>query len=110
VFVAQVAQLLDDIQSSLFDRALAFRRQHTMEINDRNEFNRFFTPANPEKPEIHGGFAMAQWCGNETCEAAIKNELNVTIRCIPIPLQGPAGPCICCGRPSPHPVVYAKAY
>jgi len=90
--------------------AKAFARQHTVTINDRGEFNRFFTPANTEKPEIHGGFAIAQWCGDEACEATIKNELNVTIRCIPLEQQGPGGPCICCGRPGPHPVVYAKAY
>ena len=57
-FVAGVAALLDEIQETLLDRARARLQEHTMRIDSKEEFYRFFTPENPERPEIHGGFAL----------------------------------------------------
>ncbi len=109
-FLEEVTQMLEEIQQELFDRAVAFREQHTVAIDDRQDFYDFYTPANAEQPEIHGGFALSHWCGSEECESRIKADLSVTIRCIPF--EGPEEPggCICCGRPSPRRVVFAKAY
>jgi prolyl-tRNA synthetase len=109
-FVAQLPAILDDIQGRLFARACRFRDEHTRTVDDRNDFYDWFTPKNLEKPEIHGGFAMSHWCGEEACEAKIKADLNVTIRCIPLAAQKEPGACICCGKPSDTRVVYAKAY
>ena len=47
------------------------------------DFYAFFTAENPSKPEIHGGFALAHWNGSAEIEAKIKEDLKVTIRCIP---------------------------
>ena len=44
------------------------------------------------------------------CEAKIKEDLNVTIRCIPLEATKEKGACICCGKPSDTRVVFAKAY
>jgi prolyl-tRNA synthetase len=109
-FLAGITALLDDIQAALFQRALDCREANTRAINDRQAFYHWFTPKTPDKPEIHGGFAMAHWCGGEACEAKIKEDLAVTIRCIPFENTGEAGACICCGQPSPQRVVFAKAY
>jgi prolyl-tRNA synthetase len=109
VFVAEIAGILDDIQNTLFARAVAFRKDHTVEIDDKGDFYDFFTPRNLEKPEIHGGFAISGWCGSAACEARIKEELTVTIRCIPFDPTGRQGACIGCGKPGPC-VVFAKAY
>ena len=111
VFVGEIRNILDDIQHNLFARALSFRQAHTVEIDDKKQFYEFFTPTHPEKPEIHGGFALSGWCGDEACEAKIKEDLSVTIRCIPFENDTTgSGSCICCGRPAVQPVVYAKAY
>ncbi|MDA8142007.1 MAG: proline--tRNA ligase [Desulfobacteraceae bacterium] len=109
-FVQQAGTLLDEIQGNLLQRAAAFRTAHSQPIDDRNAFYAYFTPKNQEKPEIHGGFAMAHWCGNDACEAKIKEDLTVTIRCIPFDNPKEAGRCICCGAPSQERVVFAKAY
>jgi prolyl-tRNA synthetase len=109
-FVAETPAILDDIQKHLFDRALAFREAHTAVLDDRKDFDAFFTPRNPEKPEIHGGFAHSHWCGDPGCEAAVKDALNVTIRCIPFEEEGERGRCVACGRASEQRVVFAKAY
>ena len=67
-------------------------------------------PQNPEKPEIHGGFALSHWCGDRECEEKIKNDLSVTIRCIPLDSVKEAGRCVMCGKPSGHRVIFAKSY
>jgi prolyl-tRNA synthetase len=53
---------------------------------------------------------LSHWCGEESCEAKIKEDLTVTIRCIPFDAPQEPGPCICCGKPSTQRVVFAKAY
>lgn len=109
-FVAEVTDILDDIQQNLFQRALAFREAHTIEIEDQKTFYDFFTPQNAEKPEIHGGFAISGWCGSAECESKIKEDLAVTIRCIPFDSEAGKGRCVCCGKKSESQVVFAKAY
>jgi prolyl-tRNA synthetase len=109
-FTAEICAILDDIQNTLFNRAEAFRRDHTVEITDKGDFYDYFTPKNLEKPEIHGGFALAGWCGSGACEARIKEELTVTIRCLPFDAEGRQGTCIGCGKLSRNGAVYAKAY
>jgi prolyl-tRNA synthetase len=109
-FVASVPSLLDDIQNNLLERAKAFRDSNIRKIDSKDEFYSFFTPANREKPEIHGGFALCHWNGSSEVERKVKEDLNVTIRCIP--LEGPEehGKCIITGEPSTKRVVFAKAY
>jgi prolyl-tRNA synthetase len=110
-FIGSIGSLLDDIQNGLFERAGSFRETHTCTLNDWEEFKSFFTPENKEKPEIHGGFVEAHWCGSSDCEAKISEELGVTIRCVPIERENAeAGQCLLCGEKSPHRVVFAKAY
>lgn len=110
-FVAEVPQILEEIQAGLLARAKAFRDEHTRTIDDMETFRAFFTPKNPEKPEIHGGFARSHWCEDPACEAKISEELSVTIRCIPFDREasGP-GSCIVCGKKSPGRVLFAKSY
>ncbi len=112
-FVSQVPALLDAIQQNLFDRALAFRDANTRVIDTKEEFYDFFTPKNAAKPEIHGGFALAHWNDSRAVEEQIKNDLKVTIRCIPFddPANPPeSGKCIITGEPSPRRVLWAKSY
>ncbi|MBT4364065.1 MAG: proline--tRNA ligase [Desulfobacteraceae bacterium] len=110
-FIDKITEILDDIQINLYNRALAYREENTIPIDDKKEFYEFYTPKNRDKPEIHGGFAMSHWCGSEECEAKIKEELKVTIRCIPIDDNlTENGKCICCNSASDKRVVFAKAY
>jgi prolyl-tRNA synthetase len=111
--VRRVVELLDSIQSNLFQRAKEFRDENTRVIDSKEAFYDFFTPKNPAKPEIHGGFALAHWNGSREIEERIKNDLKVTIRCIPLDDSTPlseTGTCIFSGESSPRRVVWAKAY
>ena len=112
-FVQGISELLDEMQKGMFDRAKAFRKQHTKVIDSKHHFYSFFTPKSKdaEQPEIHGGFAMSHFCGDPAVEGQIKDELGVTVRCIPLKDEhGGAGKCVITGKPSTQRVVWAKAY
>jgi prolyl-tRNA synthetase len=109
-FSAQVPALLQSIQDGIYERALAFRHENTKVIESKEEFYAFFTPENEEKPEIHGGFALAHWNGSPETEAKIKEELKVTIRCIPFEEMPQPGTCIFTGERSDQRVVFGKSY
>src|SRR5439155_22322456 len=83
-FVDQVSQTLDEMQLNLFRRAQMFRDRYLRAIDSADEFKSFFTPKNAEQPEIHGGFALAHFSGEPELEAKMKDELGVTVRCIPL--------------------------
>ena len=112
-FVAQAPALLQSIQDALFARAQAFRAEHTKVIDTKDEFYAFFADP-PKKKEsdptpIHAGFAMAHFNGDPALEAKIKEDLKVTVRCIPL-ADGEPGTCPFTGQPSKKRVVWAKSY
>ena len=109
-FVARATQLLDEIQQNLFERAKAFRAEHTHRIDSQDAFYDFFTPQNAEKPEIHGGFALCHWNGDPAVEEQVKKDLQVTVRCIPLDAEAEQGRCVITGEPSARRVVFGKAY
>src|SRR3954465_4985476 len=61
---AQLRALLDAIQQNLFDRALAFRDEHTRRVSTYDEFKQVL--------EGRPGFVIAPWCGSADCETQIK--------------------------------------
>jgi len=109
-FVGEITNILDEIQNNLFRRAQNFSKEHTQPFDDRKAFHDFFTSKNSQNPEIHGGFAVSPWCGNDACELKLKDELGVTIRCLPFEQENSKGFCICCGKPGNIRAVFAKAY
>ena len=78
-----VTNILEEIQSNLFARALAFREENTVTIDSKEELYAYFTPQNKSKPEMHGGFALVHWDRDPQWEEQLKNDLKVTVRCIP---------------------------
>ncbi len=102
-----VISLLEEMQANFLAKATELRDRHTVPINDKKEFYEFFTA---KGEEIHGGFALSHWNGDPAIEAKIKEDLNVTIRCIPLHLKPEEGRCIFTGERSPTPVIFAKAY
>jgi prolyl-tRNA synthetase len=109
-FVKTLVSMLDDIQGGLFDRAQGFRDEYTANVDLKENFYSFFTPPEERKTSIHGGFALSHWCEDPECESRIKEDLSVTIRCIPLKGDTEAGTCILCGKESSRRVVFAKAY
>jgi prolyl-tRNA synthetase len=95
-----VKAALADIQKSLFDRALAFRKANTFEPRDYEEF----------KQAVEKGFAYCYFCGDEDVELRIKNETKATLRCVPLDQDFPEGKCLFTGKPAREKAVFARAY
>ena len=98
---------MDEIQKHLYDKALHFQKSHTHKIDSKSAFYEFFAD---KGDEAHGGFALCHWNEDPAIEAKIKEELNVTIRCIPLEEKEEEGICIFTGEKSPRRVLFAKAY
>jgi prolyl-tRNA synthetase len=109
-FVSETGSILDDIQKNLFERARTLRDGNMKKIDSKKEFYDYFTPKNAEKPEIHGGFALCHWNGKAEVEEQVRNDLGVTIRCIPLDAKDEPGTCVISGEPSQRRVIFAKAY
>ena len=111
-FVETIADTLKSIQDSMFERAKKYRDENTVEISSKDEFYYFFTPKNPKKPEIHGGFAVAYYDGSREVEEMLKSDLKVTVRCIPLEGGSEGGKCIFTGKSGAGVVkaVFAKSY
>jgi len=112
-FVAKVGTILQEIQDALYARARASRDEHTKAIDTKDDFYAFFAEPKRAKDNdptpIHGGFALTHYNGDPAVEAKIKDDLKVTVRCIPLDEAVP-GTCPFTGQPSPRRVVWAKAY
>lgn len=108
--ISTVAALLDDIQQNMFEKARRYREENTVRIDSKEEFYEFFTPQNLDQPEIHGGFALSHWNGDPAVEDKIKEDLGVTIRCIPLEGDKEEGRCVITGEASKGRVVFAKSY
>jgi prolyl-tRNA synthetase len=109
-FISRAPEILGSVQDTLYARAKKFRDENTRVIDSKRDFYDFFTPKNAERPEIHGGFALAHWNGSREIEEQIKNDLKVTIRVIPLDDLSEPGKCIFTGEPSRRRVVWAKSY
>ncbi|MBA3012762.1 MAG: proline--tRNA ligase [Desulfobacula sp.] len=106
-FINGIIDLLDDIQGTLFQRALDFRKAHTLSIDSKEKFYTLYKGATGYE---NGAFVYSHWCGSKVCEETIKKDLSVTIRCIPFDSPAEEGACICCGNGSKRRVLFAKAY
>ncbi len=109
-FIDTLVARLDEIQDNLLARAQAYRTENTVSIDSKEDFVKYFTPRNADKPEIHGGFALCHWAGSAEDEDALAKEHKVTIRCIPLEHDDQPGTCPFTGKESPQRVVFAKAY
>jgi prolyl-tRNA synthetase len=97
-----IVNLLEEIQSDLFNKALGYRNTHITEVNDFEEFKRVL--------EDKGGFISAHWDGSAMTEEKIKDLTKATIRCIPLDAREEVGSCVFTGNPSSKRVLFAKAY
>ncbi len=96
-----ITDLLDQIQSNLFERARLFRDANTRSADTWEEFIAKLD---------EGGFVKAHWDGTPETEQKIKDITKATIRLIPLTPDPEAGKCILTGNPSPHRVLFARAY
>ncbi|HEY7330449.1 MAG TPA: proline--tRNA ligase [Gemmataceae bacterium] len=98
----RIGEMLQAMQTALFERAHKFREENTYEVDSYEEFKK--------KIEEPGGFFLAHWDGTRETEDRVAAETKATIRCIPFDRKNEAGKCMVTGQPSQGRVVFAKAY
>ncbi len=100
--VFYINNLLEQIQSDLFNKAFQYRENHITEVNSFEEFK--------EVLENKTGFIAAHWDGTPETEEKIKDLTKATIRCIPLDRKNKEGICVFSGSKSIGRVLFAKAY
>jgi prolyl-tRNA synthetase len=100
--VDAVLEELDALQQRLYDAAKAMLERYTEDVEQYEQLK--------ERVAANAGFNRAFWCGSAECEARVKAETKATIRCIPFVQPATLGPCIVCGMPGKHQVIWARAY
>ncbi|MEE4116934.1 MAG: proline--tRNA ligase [Marinilabiliaceae bacterium] len=98
---ALIADKLEEIQKSIFNKALKFRDENIFRIDTWDAFR--------ERIEL-GGFISAHWDGSRETEERIKQETKATIRVIPFGQEAEKGKCVYSGKPSDRRVIFARAY
>lgn len=95
-----VKALLDEIHLNMYETARAFQLDHTKDVFSMEELGE----------QVNGGYARAMWCGERTCEDAIKEQFSATSRNMPFDQTPIAETCVCCGKEAKHLIYFAKAY
>lgn len=98
----QINALLEIIQKNMLEQARERLESRTYTAKNWNEFK--------DGIEEKQGFVKAMWCGDEECEAEIKEETGATTRCMPFDQEELSEVCVHCGKPAKHMMYFAKSY
>ena len=100
--VEAVNQELENLREALYQKALANRENRTYTATTLNELC--------EIASTKSGYIKAMWCGDLECEMKLKEEADVTSRCMPFDGEACSDTCVCCGRAAKKLVYWGKAY
>ena len=98
----KVTELLASIQDEMLQVAKTRRDEMTRRIDSYDELKEIYSKGSL--------FSHVHWCGDAACEAKVKEDTTVTIRCVFWEAEEESGECVVCGKPSPKRVLMAKAY
>ncbi len=101
-FTEIIPNMLDIIQSDMFNKAKEFMESHTYEISSLEDMK--------EQLIKEKGLFRSWWCEDIACLDKIKEETSVTARNIPFEKREGHGKCVACGNESTTTVIFARAY
>jgi prolyl-tRNA synthetase len=102
---ARLQEIMDAMQRDLLEVSRARRESNSIRGASKEQFLAAMRG--------DGGFVYAGFCGEGSCEAAIKEETKATIRVLPDEeFRSPERPttCMWCGTPATTEALWAKAY
>ena len=100
--VKEIKNLLEDIQTNLYNRALEHRNSLTFEAHNLDEMRNIMN--------TQPGFVKAMWCGDEACELKIKEIRGTKSRCILEHDEPIDDKCVVCGKKAKHLVLWGIQY
>jgi len=109
-FISGLPALLEEMQNSIFSRALKMQQDRTRaDIKTWAEFESYFGKDTDSKFDTAPGFVRAPWSGDEAAAEAKLKPLGVSIRCLPFDGK-PSGNCVITGAPAKYEAIFARAY
>ena len=100
--VESVKAGLEALRAAIYEKALRHREERTYTAFDLDTLK--------EIASTKSGYIKAMWCGELECELKLKEEADVSSRCIPFEGEAIADKCVCCGREAKKLVYWGKAY
>ncbi len=98
---AKIEEQLESLQKEMLEKALKFRDEHTIRVDNYDDFKQALEA---------GNCVLAHWDGTAETEAKIKEETKATIRCLPFDEPDEEGKDLLTGKPSKKRVLFARAY
>ncbi len=106
VCISEIAEKVNEglanLRNALYEKALAHREERTYTATTLDEIK---TIANEKT-----GYIKAMWCGELDCELKLKEEADLSSRCMPFDGEPCGDKCVCCGREAKKLVYWGKAY
>jgi len=100
--IDNLKELLNEIQTELFNKAKSFRDSNTRSCITLDELTEIIS--------TDKGFVKTGWCGDAKCEAEVKERVSATIRVITEKNDSRLNKCVVCGKPAESTVIFAKSY
>ncbi|XP_020221635.1 proline--tRNA ligase, chloroplastic/mitochondrial [Cajanus cajan] len=98
---AYVKDKLDEIQSSLLERAIAFRDSNIIDVSTYDDLKAAIS---------QGKWARGPWSASDEDELKVKEETGATIRCFPFEQPQGIKRCLMTGNPAEEVAIFAKSY
>ncbi|KAE8733907.1 Proline--tRNA ligase [Hibiscus syriacus] len=101
ILEAYVKDRLDEIQSSLLQKAISFRDSNIVDVSSYEELKEAISL---------GKWARGPWCASDADELRVKEETGATIRCFPFEQPRGTKTCLMTGNPAEEVAIFAKSY
>jgi len=99
---SKLKETLNNIQKRMFDDCKKNMEDRTSSVDNLDDFI--------EKINKKQGYIKAMWCGDEKCEAEIKDKTGAKSRCIPFKQEKISDKCVVCGKKAKHLVFWGRQY
>ncbi len=100
--VEHVETDLNAMQDRLFEQQKQFQEENIREADSAEEAKELISE--------HGGYVTLPWCGDEDCEAEIKDDVHADIVMVPLEDQDVSGSCTICGDDAQEIAYFARNY
>ena len=100
--IDSVKEGLENLQTAIYNKALENREKRTFTAENMEQMIKIASE--------NSGYIRAMWCGDLECEMKLKEEADVSSRCIPFGMDPIGDKCVCCGREAKKLVYWGKAY
>ncbi|XP_043720530.1 proline--tRNA ligase, chloroplastic/mitochondrial isoform X2 [Telopea speciosissima] len=101
ILEAYVKDKLDEVQSSLLEKAISFRNSNILDVSSYDELKEAIS---------QGKWARGPWSGSDAEELRVKEETGATIRCFPFEQPEGTKTCFMTGNPTEEVAIFAKSY